>query len=107
MGNALKFATEADLRPSQRRLTSRDLDARLLESTPAILQALSRTALELDPREFYIRWRSAAIFRDLSSAEFQPIVAKAAQRQYANRQVIVQEGDEGGEVLVVAGGRVK
>src|ERR1700747_1246058 len=46
-------------------------------------------------------------FRDLPSAECQPMVAKAAQRQYASRQVIVQEGDEGGEVLVVAGGRVK
>jgi len=44
------------------------------------------------------------IFRAL---QIQAIVSSAAQRQYTNRQVIVHEGDEGGEVLVVARGRVK
>jgi CRP/FNR family transcriptional regulator, nitrogen oxide reductase regulator len=107
MGNVLKIAAEADFRESSRRLTSQDLNERLLESTPAIDVAVSRTALDMDTRETQSRWRSASIFKDLSSAEIQAIVSSAAQRQYTNRQVIVHEGDEGGEVLVVARGRVK
>jgi CRP/FNR family transcriptional regulator, nitrogen oxide reductase regulator len=107
MGNVLKIAAEADFRESSRRLTSQDLNERLLESTPAFAVAVSRTALDMDTRETQSRWRSAPIFKDLSSAEIQAIVSSAAQRQYTNRQVIVHEGDEGGEVLVVARGRVK
>ena len=104
MGNALKIVTEADFRPP-RRLTSRDLNSRLLESTPAIDDAVSRTAKEIDTR--VTQWQSADIFRDLLNAECQEIVSSAAQRQYAGRQVIAHEGDEGGEVLMVAWGRVK
>jgi CRP-like cAMP-binding protein len=61
----------------------------------------------MDTRETQSRWQSAPIFRDLSSTECQTIVSSATYRQYTNRQVIVHEGDEGGEVLVVARGRVK
>jgi CRP-like cAMP-binding protein len=107
MGNALRFATEADFRPLPRRLTSRDLSARLLESTPAIDDAVSRVAEEMHTRQTQSRWQLAPIFKDLSSGECVEIVSRAAQRQYASRQVIVQEGDEGGEVLMVASGRVK
>jgi CRP-like cAMP-binding protein len=107
MGNVLKIATETDLRQGYRRLTSRDLDDRLLESAAAFDGAVSRTALEMDTRETQSWWQTAPIFRDLSSPACQEIVSRAAQRQYASRQVIVQEGDEAGEVLVVAWGRVK
>ena len=107
MGNVLKIATETDFRQSSRRLISRDLNDRLLESTLAIDVPESRTALELDTRETQSWWQTAPIFRDLPSAVCQEIVSSAVQRQYASRQVIVQEGDEAGEVLVVAWGRVK
>ena len=78
-----------------------------MESTLAIDVPASRTALELDTRETQSWWQTAPIFRDLPSAVCQEIVSSAVQRQYAIRQVIVQEGDEAGEVLVVAWGRVK
>src|SRR5580765_783078 len=107
MGNVLKIATETDLRQSYRPLTSRDLDDRLLESAAAFDGAVSRTAVEMDARETQSWWQTAPIFRDLSSVVCQEIISRAAQRQYASRQVIVQEGDEAGEVLVVAWGRVK
>jgi len=107
MGNVLKIATETDLRQSYRRLTSRDLDDRLLESAAAFDGAVSRTALEMDSGETQSWWQTASIFRDLSSVVCEEIVSRAAQRQYASRQVIVQEGDEASEVLVVAWGRVK
>jgi hypothetical protein len=64
MGVVLKIAAEADFRESSRRLTSRDLNDRLLESTPAINVAVSRTALEMDTRETQSRWRSAPIFNE-------------------------------------------
>jgi CRP-like cAMP-binding protein len=107
MGNVLKIATETDLRQTYRRLISRDLDDRMLEAAAAFDGAVSRTALEIDTRETQNWWQTAPIFRDLSSAVCQEIVSRAAQRQYAGRQVIVQEGDEAGDVLVVAWGRVK
>ena len=107
MGNVLKIAAEADFHECSRRLVSRDLNDRLLESTLAIDVPESRTALELDTRETQSWWQTAPIFRDLPSAVCQEIVSSAVQRQYASRQVIVQEGDEAGEVLVVAWGRVK
>ena len=58
-------------------------------------------------RETQSWWRLAPIFRDLSNTECEQILSTATQRQYGMRQVIVQEGDDGGEVLVVARGRVK
>jgi CRP/FNR family transcriptional regulator, nitrogen oxide reductase regulator len=107
MGNVLKIPVEADFRESLRRLTSQDLNDRLREPTAAIEVAVSRTALGMDTRETQSLWQSAPIFKGLSSAECHAIVSSATQRHYVNRQMIVQEGDEGGEVLVVARGRVK
>lgn len=107
MGSVLKIATEIDLREGYRRLPSRDRDDRLVESAAAFDGAGLRTALEMDTRETQSWWQTAPIFRDLSSVVCQDIISRAAQRQYASRQVIVQEGDEAGEVLVVAWGRVK
>jgi CRP-like cAMP-binding protein len=107
MGSVLKIATESDLREGYRGIPSRERDDRLLESAAAFDGAGLRTALEMDTRETQSWWQTAPIFRDLSSVVCQDIVSRAAQRQYASRQVIVQEGDEAGEVLVVAWGRVK
>jgi CRP/FNR family transcriptional regulator, nitrogen oxide reductase regulator len=107
MGNVLKIVTEADFRPGCRRITSKDLNDRLLESIPAIDGAVSRTALEMDTGANQSLWQSAAIFKDLSDAECQEIVSSAAERQYGSRQLIVQEGDDGRAVLMVLWGRVK
>jgi CRP-like cAMP-binding protein len=107
MGNALKIVTEADFRQGYRRITAKDLNDRLLESTPADDGEVSRTALEMDTGVTQSLWQSAAIFKDLSNAEFQEIVSSAVERQYASRQLIVQEGDEGRAVLMVLWGRVK
>lgn len=107
MGSALKISSESDLRQSYRGLTSRDLDNRLLEATPVLARAMSRAALEIEPTPTPSWWRKAPILRELSNAECQGIVSMAAERQYGNREVIVLEGDAGGEVLVVASGRVK
>jgi CRP-like cAMP-binding protein len=107
MGNALKIVTEADFRPGYRRITSKDLNDRLLQSTPAIDGAVSGAGSEIDTVTAESPWQSAAIFKDLSKAECQGIVSSAAQRQYAGRQLIVHEGDEGRAVLMVLWGRVK
>ena len=107
MGNALKIVTEADFRQGYRRITSKDLSDRLLESTPAIDAAVSGAGSEIDRVAMESLWQSAAIFKDLSKAECQGIVSSAAQRQYASRQLIVHEGDEGRAVSMVMWGRVK
>jgi CRP-like cAMP-binding protein len=107
MGHALKIVTEADFRQDYRRITSQDLNDRLLESTPAIDAAVSETTSEMDTVATQIPWQSAAIFKDLSNAECQEIVSNATERQYAGRQLIVHEGDEGRAVLMVLWGRVK
>jgi hypothetical protein len=65
MGNVLKIVTEADFRPGCRRITSKDLNDRLLESIPAIDGAVSRTALEMDTGANPSLWQSASIFKDL------------------------------------------
>jgi CRP-like cAMP-binding protein len=107
MGNALKIVTDADFRQGYRRITSKDLNDRLLESTPAIDGAVSETVSEIDTVAKQSRWQSAAIFKDLSNAECQQIVSNATERQYASRQLIVHEGDEGRSVLMALWGRVK
>jgi CRP-like cAMP-binding protein len=107
MGNGVRIATETDFRQGYRRITSKDLNDRLLESTPAIDGAVSRTASEMDMGATQSRWESAAIFKDLSNAECREIVSSAAERQYASRQLIVQEGEDGRAVLMVLWGRVK
>ena len=107
MGNALKIVTEADFRPGYRRITSKDLNDRLLESTPAIDAAVSGAGSEIDTVATESPWQSAAIFKHLSKAECQEIVSSGARRQYAGRQLIVHEGDEGRAVLMVMWGRVK
>jgi CRP-like cAMP-binding protein len=107
MGNALKIVTEADFRQGYRRITSKDLNDRLLELTPAVDGAVSETASEMDTAATQSPWQSSAIFKDLSNAECQEIVSNATERQYASRQLIVHEGDEGRAVLMVVWGRVK
>ena len=70
-------------------------------------RADSRASLEIFAQEEEKWWRTAPIFRDLASSECQRILSLAAQREYAGRQAIVQEGDEGGKVMVLASGRAK
>lgn len=63
MGNALKIVTEADFRQGYRRITSRDLNDRLLESTPAIDSAVSQTGSKTDTVATQSPWQPAAIFK--------------------------------------------
>jgi len=107
MGNALRIALGPDFRRDYSRPTERDLDDRLCESIPTVGRAVSRASLEVVAREAQNWWRTAAIFRGLSSDECERIMSSAAEQQYASRQMIVQEGNEGGEVLLIASGRVK
>jgi CRP-like cAMP-binding protein len=107
MGSALKISPESDFRQNYSRLTLRDLDNRLLEPTPVLTRSVSCVALEMEPPETQSWWRKAPILRDLPHAECERIVSLAVERQYGNREVIVLEGDAGGDVLVVASGRVK
>jgi hypothetical protein len=81
MGNALKIVAEVDFRQGYRRITSKDLNDRLLESTPAIDAAVLGAESEIDRVATESLWQSAAIFKDLSKAECQGIVSSAAQRQ--------------------------
>lgn len=107
MGNAARIAPEPDFRQGYNRLAARDLDRRLCESTPTIDGVVSRASLEMVPRETQNWWRTAPIFRDVSNSECERILSSAARREYASRRMIVREGDEGGEVLVMASGRAK
>jgi CRP-like cAMP-binding protein len=107
MGSALKISPEPDFRQDYRRLAPPNLDRRLLESITASNRAGSRAVLEMEASDTQSWWRTAPILRDLSNVECERIVSSAAQRQYANRDVIVMEGDDGAEILVVASGRVK
>lgn len=107
MGNTVRVIPEPDPRYSYSRLASRDLDNRLLESTPAIERAVSRTVSLLDASERQNLLQSAPIFRNLSSSESNEILSNASDRRYSSRQVIVHEGDEDREVLMIVSGRVK
>jgi CRP-like cAMP-binding protein len=107
MGSAVRIAPEPDLRQDYNRLGARDLDRRLCESTPTIDRVVSRASLEMVPRETQSWCSTAPIFRGLTSVECERIVSSATGREYGSRQRIVQEGDEGGEVLVMASGRAK
>ena len=105
MGNALRICPDPDLGQDYNRHATGDLDCRLRESTPPIEHAVSRRSLATAQTQNW--WRTAPIFRDLSKDECERIVSSATRREYASRRVIVQEGDEGGEVLVMASGRAK
>jgi len=107
MGHTVEVFPHPDCRQTYRRLRARDLNDRLLQSTPEVNRAVSRTALEMESREAQSWWQSAPIFRDLSRAECEQIFATAVRRQYEPRTVIVQEGDTGGHVLIASSGRVK
>jgi CRP-like cAMP-binding protein len=107
MGNALKMAAEGDLVQDFAGLGARDLGQRLTEPTPDLQRAIWRPVLVKESGESANWWGSAAIFRDLSLSECQQILSSAIERDYAGRQTIVREGDLGGEVLLVASGRVK
>ena len=69
MGNALRMIPEPELRQNCNRLTSRDLEDRLLASTPAIDNAVSRTVSLINATERQHLLQSAPIFRNLSSSE--------------------------------------
>lgn len=107
MGNALRIGPDPDFGQDYNRLAARDLDCRLRESTPAIERAVSQRSLEMAPKQTQNWWSTAPIFRGLSNIECERIVSSATLREYSGRRIIVQEGDEVGEVLVIASGRVK
>ncbi|MBZ5689305.1 MAG: Crp/Fnr family transcriptional regulator [Acidobacteriia bacterium] len=107
MGNALRMIPEPELRQNCNRLTSRDLEDRLLASTPAIDNAVSRTVSLINATERQHLLQSAPIFRNLSSSERCEIGSLAGERRYSSRQVIVNEGDKRGDVLLIVSGRVK
>jgi CRP-like cAMP-binding protein len=107
MGHTVEVFPHPACRQTYRRLRARDLNDRLLQSTPAVNHVVSRTASEMESRETQSWWQSAPIFRDLSRAECEQMFSTALRRQYEPRTVIVQEGDAGGQVLIASSGRVK
>jgi CRP/FNR family transcriptional regulator, nitrogen oxide reductase regulator len=107
VGNALRVITELDLRQNYRGLISPDQNTNLLDSTAAIKPAASRTALSIGAAEIQNLFRSAPIFRNLPGTECREIVSLAVERRYPSRHLIVHEGDERREVLLLVTGRAK
>jgi CRP-like cAMP-binding protein len=106
MRSALKIVPEPEFTRKNGQLSSRDLDSRVVETTPELKRTITRSEWERRS-QIQSQWGTAPIFRDLTLDECDQVLAMAAQHQYAAREVIVQEGDAGGEVLVLGSGRVK
>ena len=107
MGNALRVIPGLDLQQNYRGPISPDQHTDLLDSTPAIESAVSGSALPVGSAEIESLLRTAPIFRNLPGTECREIVSLAVERRYSNRQLIVHEGDERREVLLLVSGRVK
>jgi CRP/FNR family transcriptional regulator, nitrogen oxide reductase regulator len=107
VGNALRVIPGLDLPQNYRAPISSDSDLDLLDAASAIQPAVSHTALPIGAAEIQSLLRSAPIFRNLTGTECREIVSLALERRYPNRQLIVHEGDERREVLLLVSGRVK
>ena len=107
MGNALRVIPGLDLRQGYRCLISPDQDAGIPNPARVMEPAVSRTAAAIGEAEIENLLRSTPIFRNLPGTECREIISLAVERRYPNRQLIVHEGDERREVLLLVSGRVK